>query len=103
LPKLRDLVSGETRVDVDKCINCYICEEMCPSSAIKIKTDDNSNTGRFESKSIEFDEENCMYCKICQKVCPVDAIKVFCTTCMDSDNIPLLKSLEKYCWIIMLV
>ncbi len=88
LPKIKNLVSGEIKTDVDKCITCHICEEMCPADAITIKTTSNSAMGRFEASNIEIDPEKCMYCKICQKVCPEDAIKAICTTCMDSENIP---------------
>lgn len=87
LPKLKDLVVGEIKNNVEKCITCHICEEMCPSGAISIKTEDNSNEGKFKAIDIEIDPEKCMYCKICQKVCPENAINIFCTTCMNSDQI----------------
>lgn len=86
LPKIQDLVIGETRTEIDKCISCHICEEMCPANAITIKTE-NKGIGRFEASDIEIDPEKCMYCKICQKVCPTDAIRIVCTSCMDSDQI----------------
>ena len=36
LPDRSKLVSGEIEIDKETCINCGICEEMCPADAIEL-------------------------------------------------------------------
>lgn len=48
--------------DPDKCISCMKCEEVCPSSCIKV-------VGRL------IDNSRCVRCFNCLKVCPNDAIR----------------------------
>lgn len=44
------------------CINCGICEEMCPVKAISM--------GEVHR---EVDEEKCIDCYVCEIECPVNA------------------------------
>ncbi|MGL4669327.1 MAG: tungsten-dependent formylmethanofuran dehydrogenase subunit FwdF [Methanobacteriaceae archaeon] len=97
LPKVENLVKGETEIDEDKCIYCEMCKDICPPQAITISTkqlskssitDKKSNKNPMTiSKSIEVDKTKCIYCGICKKICPEEAIKVACTTCMDYEEI----------------
>ena len=49
----------------DKCINCTLCEEICPVNAIKMK-----------DQKPEWIKKQCEYCLACYNRCPVDAIQV---------------------------
>ncbi|BEP29934.1 RnfABCDGE type electron transport complex subunit B [Helicovermis profundi] len=54
-------------IDYDKCTNCMICAEKCPTGSI---------TADFNlRKTAEIIEEKCIGCTLCTKVCPVDAIE----------------------------
>ncbi len=77
--KGRNLVLGEIEVDQDKCINCKICEELCPGDAITVK-----QTGR-ETYETVVDEDKCVYCLVCKRACPTDAIKAVCSSCAYQD------------------
>jgi len=57
-------ISGEIKIDTEKCQLCGFCAEICPTKAIKI--DD----------GIKVKEDVCVYCKTCEKVCAVNAITV---------------------------
>lgn len=49
--------------DIDKCIGCRSCENICPKSAISMKT----NKKGFLRPII--DENHCVNCGLCEKVC----------------------------------
>jgi len=34
--RIIDMISGEPLPDLDKCISCYCCQELCPEKAISI-------------------------------------------------------------------
>lgn len=49
----------------DICVNCYLCEENCPTEAIKV-----------EDGKIILDDDNCIRCIECTQHCPVGALKL---------------------------
>ncbi|MFP4477911.1 MAG: 4Fe-4S binding protein [Candidatus Izemoplasmatales bacterium] len=49
-------------LDVNKCIECMLCEKICPYFAIEFKD------------KITFDSEKCFECGLCIAKCPTDAI-----------------------------
>ncbi len=49
----------------DKCINCSLCEKVCPVNAIKMK-----------DKKPEWVKKQCEYCLACYNRCPVNAIQI---------------------------
>ncbi len=54
------------RVDADKCNGCTLCERVCPSDAVEVKS---------ESNKAVIDESLCFQCTNCQKICPKNAIE----------------------------
>ncbi len=55
------------KIDYDKCTNCMLCAEKCPTKAIY---------ANFEKRrKAQIIEEDCVGCTLCKKVCPTDAIE----------------------------
>lgn len=52
--------------DVQKCIGCGKCVQVCKAEAIKMGKD----------KILSFDYDRCIRCYCCHEMCPVDAIKL---------------------------
>lgn len=52
-------------LDHSKCIQCKICESVCPCRAITIIND----------KEHKFEKLRCAYCGLCEKACPKGAVK----------------------------
>ena len=48
----------------DACIECRLCEEICPEQVIKV----------YHRKPV-WDEEKCSLCMGCLELCPKDAIE----------------------------
>lgn len=51
--------------DVEKCIHCKKCIDICPANALT-----------FENEKVCIDELKCIRCYCCHEVCPVNAISV---------------------------
>lgn len=61
---LRDVVT--LQLDVEKCIGCGRCAEVCPHNVFVLD----------EGKSRIADRDACMECGACARNCPVDALWV---------------------------
>jgi len=59
---------GRLKIDVEKCIGCGGCAEVCPSRLITI-TDPCQ-----EKRILEYHLPRCVFCGRCAEVCPEDAI-----------------------------
>ena len=53
-------------LDMDKCIGCGMCTEVCPHAVFVIR----------EGKARIRDRDACMECGACARNCPVEAITV---------------------------
>jgi NAD-dependent dihydropyrimidine dehydrogenase PreA subunit len=53
-------------INVDLCIGCGICAQICPMDVIRMDTEKNKAIIRYP--------EDCMVCEFCIHDCPTDAI-----------------------------
>lgn len=53
------------RVNKEQCIGCKLCEKVCPTNAIAVKSVD---------KKADIETSLCLQCTNCQQVCPKNAI-----------------------------
>jgi NAD-dependent dihydropyrimidine dehydrogenase PreA subunit len=53
-------------VDVEKCIGCGECVEICPVEVYEIQ----------DEKSVVVNEEECVGCESCLEVCEEDAVTI---------------------------
>ncbi len=56
----------KVEVDLEKCIGCATCFNVCPSNVFIIR----------KGKSYPVNAENCVMCRACIVHCPVDAIRI---------------------------
>jgi len=59
------LISLIPAIDLDKCIGCVICSDVCPTMAISL-----------QNKKAVVKEEDCRGCGACDQRCPVYAISM---------------------------
>lgn len=68
-PKYDEMRSTEPFVVTDACIECRVCEDICPEQAIRV----------YHRKPV-WDEERCSLCMGCLQICPKQAIEYGDTT-----------------------
>jgi NAD-dependent dihydropyrimidine dehydrogenase PreA subunit len=56
----------KVEVDVEKCVGCEECVDVCPSDVFEMK----------DEKSFPVNAEECIGCESCTEVCESDAITV---------------------------
>ena len=59
---------GRMEIDVEKCLGCGGCAEVCPSRLITV------HDPCQEKRILEYNLDRCTYCGRCMEVCPEDAI-----------------------------
>ena len=62
-----DWFRGKIEVDVEKCIGCGGCANVCPARLIELSDSE-------ATRIIEYFLKRCTYCGRCAEVCPEDAI-----------------------------
>ena len=53
-------------VDVDKCVGCGECVDVCPVEVYELQ----------DGKAVAVHEEECLGCESCVEVCEADAITI---------------------------
>jgi formate hydrogenlyase subunit 6/NADH:ubiquinone oxidoreductase subunit I len=62
-----DRLRAKVTWNIERCIGCRLCLEICPSTAIEIY-------GKNEDAEITYNLDKCIFCGECVDVCPTDAI-----------------------------
>ena len=75
--ELPDAFRGQQHLDMDKCVGCGICAQMCPNNVIEIV-----KCGKWYP---QFDNGHCMFCGLCVDFCPNGALS-------------MTKHFEMACW-----
>ena len=61
---MNDNAIGMVEINHDACVNCYLCEENCPTGAIELVDGE-----------VLLDNDKCIRCVECTNHCPVGALK----------------------------
>lgn len=62
--------SSTLAFDLEECIACDLCRQVCPKEAISLEPDAGG------AARIEVDEEKCSMCGLCVTFCPVSAVRL---------------------------
>ncbi|MCL4412680.1 MAG: 4Fe-4S binding protein [Candidatus Thermoplasmatota archaeon] len=73
--------TGRVFLDLDACIGCTLCEQICPNGTIKMATFAYGKKEEFEKKYPNrrqlypsVDVSICTHCNLCEEICPTGAI-----------------------------
>ncbi|MDQ7826321.1 MAG: 4Fe-4S dicluster domain-containing protein [Candidatus Eremiobacteraeota bacterium] len=59
--------------NVELCVGCRICAEVCPDACIHINTAE-TLSGKQYVTSYEVDSATCMFCGLCTEACPTKTL-----------------------------
>jgi len=65
-----DAYRGEQKLDVDRCISCGFCQEICPNKAIEMVRLPEPQAEKYPKTYPRIDLRKCCFCALCEEVCP---------------------------------
>lgn len=63
-------------LDVDKCVLCALCADVCPVDVISLVPSEEVDPDRPGGTVLLLDEERCIRCALCIERCPPDALSM---------------------------
>ncbi|MDX2378606.1 MAG: FAD-dependent oxidoreductase [Acidimicrobiia bacterium] len=63
-------------LDVNKCVLCGLCADVCPVDIISLVPSEEVDPGRPGGTALLLDEERCIRCALCIERCPPDALSM---------------------------
>ncbi len=63
-------------LDVDKCVLCALCADVCPVDVISLVPSEELDPGSPGGTVLLLDEERCIRCALCIERCPPDALSM---------------------------
>ncbi len=63
-------------LDVDKCVLCALCADVCPVDVISLVPSEEIDPGVPGGTALLLDEERCIRCALCIERCPPDALSM---------------------------
>ena len=61
---------GEQEFDIDNCISCDLCSQICPNKAIEMVSMPEEYKEKYPKKYPKIDLRKCCFCALCQDICP---------------------------------
>jgi NADH-quinone oxidoreductase subunit I len=61
---------GEHELDIDKCVGCELCAEICPNRAIEMVELLEEYKEKYPKTYPRLDLGKCCFCGLCQDICP---------------------------------
>ncbi|MFP4050759.1 MAG: 4Fe-4S binding protein [Thermoplasmata archaeon] len=80
---------GAHEYDIDECISCGLCANVCPNMAIEMIEAPDEYKEEYPKTYPKVDLGKCCFCGLCEDVCPTDALslsKNFFLSTMDSST-----------------
>jgi formate dehydrogenase (NADP+) beta subunit len=63
-------------LDVDKCVLCALCADVCPLDLIDLIPSEEVDPDRPGATALMLDEKSCIRCGLCIERCPTDALSM---------------------------
>jgi len=63
-------------LDVDKCVLCALCADVCPLDLISLVPAEEVQPGTKGSTALLLDERACIRCGLCIERCPTNALSM---------------------------
>jgi len=67
---------GEHELDIDRCISCNLCAEICPNRAIEMVELPEEYKEKYPKTYPRIDLGKCCFCALCQDICPRKCLKM---------------------------
>jgi NADH-quinone oxidoreductase chain I len=61
---------GEHELDIDKCVGCGLCAEICPNRAVEMVELPQEHKEKYPKTYPRLDLGKCCFCGLCQDICP---------------------------------
>jgi len=71
---IADTYRGQHSLDVESCISCGLCAQVCSSMAIDMVPLKSSTGGENEKLYPRVDMTKCCFCRMCADICPKGAL-----------------------------